>query len=206
MPFNKRTTALFDHQLDQLTTKVVAAAELVVQLIENPEKASELAKIVGDLEHACDRIVRETTALQTASLGSVERGDLMSLLERVDDIIDVADSLAERVWLHQVGAPTAEAKALAQVFLEASRKVRDLIGQLRVQRQPLEILEHCVEINKLEQKGDELYRSAILTLFNGKQDALHVIRWKEVYERLERGINKCEDVSRLVEGLVQAIA
>jgi hypothetical protein len=206
MPFFRRTTTLFDTQLDQLASKVLAAAEALVHMIEHPEKAAEQAHIVGELEHSADRIVRETVALQQAGLGSIERSDLMNLLERVDDIVDVADAAAERLWLHQVGEATPEAKALAHVFLESAQAVKVLISTLRTLREPHEVLDYCMAINTLEQKADNLYREAMLALFSGKYDAVHIARWKDVYERLERGVNNCENVAKLVEGLVQAIA
>ena len=206
MPFFKRTTTLFDNQLDLLAGKVVSAAEAVVEAMAHPELAAQFARTVSDLEHSADRIVRETFALQTSSLGSVERSDLMNLLERVDDIIDVADATVERLWLHQVGEPTPEAKALAEVFLQSARAVQSLISTLRKLREPHEVLDLCLEINRLESKGDELYRQAMLSLFSGKYDAMHIVKWKDVYERLERSVNKCEEVAKMIEGLVQAIA
>jgi uncharacterized protein Yka (UPF0111/DUF47 family) len=206
MPFFKRTTTLFDTQLDQLASKVTAAAEALVQMIEHPAEAAERAHVISELEHSADRIVRETAALQQAGLGNVERSDLMNLLERVDDIVDVADAAAERLWLHQVGEATTEAKALAYTFLDAARGVKALISTLRTLREPHEVLDYCVAIAGIEQKADQLYREAMLALFSGKYDAMHIARWKDVYERFERGVNKCEDVAKLVEGLVQAIA
>ena len=206
MPFFKRTTTLFDQQLEALAHKVVATVEQLAELIDHPERAEELAHTIGELEHASDRILRDTFALQGPRVTAGERSDLTTLLERVDDIVDVADAAAQRLWLHQCGAPTPEAKALVGVFLEAARKVQELVGQLRTISGPHEVLEICLELDKLESKGDELYRSAMLSLFSGKYDALHIARWKDVYERLERGVNRCEDVAKLVEGLVQAIA
>jgi uncharacterized protein Yka (UPF0111/DUF47 family) len=105
-----------------------------------------------------------------------------------------------------VGPATPEAKALGGVFLECARTVKQLVSTLRTLREPHEVLDACVAINTLEQKADVLYREAMLSLFSGKYDALHIVRWNEVYERLERGVNKCENVAKLVEGLVQAIA
>lgn len=204
--FYKRTTTLFDTQLDLLAQKVVAAAEALFELVEHPEKAAEHAHTVGELEHGADRIVRDTIALQTSSLGAVERADLLELLEKVDDIVDVADAAAQRLWLHQVGPATPEARAMGEVFVHAARATQMLIATLRKMREPHEVLDLCLEITRLEMKGDELYRNAMLDLFSGRHDALHVARWKDVYERLERAVNKCEDVARLVEGLVQAIA
>lgn len=205
MPFFKRTTTLFDQQLELLAGKVVATVEQLAELIDHPERAEELAQVIGELEHASDRILRDTFAL-TSRVALSERSDLKALLERVDDIVDVADAAAQRLWLHQCGPATPEAKALVEVFLEAARKVHQLVGLLRTLREPQEVLEVCLELDRLESRGDELYRSAMLSLFSGKYDALHIARWKDVYERLERGVNRCEDVAKLVEGLVQAIA
>jgi uncharacterized protein Yka (UPF0111/DUF47 family) len=204
--FFKRTTTLFDTQLDQLARKVVEAAEGVAEMIQHPDQAEARARAIGDLEHGADRIVRETVKLQSATLGTVERTDLLDLLERVDDIVDVADSLAERLWLHQVGPATEDARALCEVFVQSARATRRLIEKLRVMQGPQDVLEVCVELDSLEMRGDDLYRTAMLALFSGRHDAMHVVRWKDVYERFERGTNKCADVARLVQGLVQAIA
>lgn len=204
--FFKRTTTLFDTQLDALAQKAVMAAEAVVEMIHHPQSAPEHAKAVGELEHSADRIVRDTVSLQTSNLGAVERADLLNLLEGVDDIVDAADAIAQRVWLHQVPGPTEEAKALAQVFLQSAKGVQRVIRALRTMGGAHEVLDLCVELNRLERQGDELYRQSMLALFSGKYDAMHIARWKDVYERLERGVNKCEDVAKIVEGLVQAIA
>ena len=204
--FFKRTTALFDTQLDLLCQKVVAAAEGVLETIENPQRSEALARLVGDMEHGADRIVRDTVALQSSNMGAVERADLMSLLEKVDDVVDVADSVAERLWLHQVGPATPEARAMGLLFVESARTVQKLVLKLCKLREPHEVLDLCHELNGLESRADELYRQAMLELFSGRHDAMHVARWKGVYERLERGVNKCEDVAKVVEGLVQAIA
>jgi len=204
--FFKRTTTLFDTQLEQLSHKAVAAAETVDAMVRDPSTAAAQARLVGDLEHGADRIVRETVALQAKTLGSVERSDLLQLLERVDDVVDASDAVAQRLWLHQVGPATDEARAMAALFAETARTVRDLIATLRTMQGPHEVLELCVELARLENDGDELYRNAMLALFSGRYDAMHVARWKDVYERLESGVNKCADVARLVEGLVQAIA
>src|SRR5262245_41197951 len=100
MPFFKLTTTLFDNQLEQLAGKVVAGAEALHLMIRQPENAQAIARQIGDLENAADRILRDTVAIQTTSLASAERGDLLDLLEKVDDIIDVAHAASERLWLH----------------------------------------------------------------------------------------------------------
>jgi hypothetical protein len=206
MPFFKRTTPLFDNQLEQLANKVVAAADALAEMIRNPDRAEALANVVSDIENSADRILRDTVALQTSSLGSVERGDLLTLLERVDDVVDVTHAAAERVWLHQVGPATPEALALLDLFLACCRKVQALVKVLRNLREPYEVIELCAELNELEEKADQLYRQSMLSLYSGKYDAMHVVRWQPIYERLERGVNKCESVAKVVEGLVQAIA
>ena len=101
--FFKRTTTLFDTQLEQLSQKAVAAAETVDAMVRDPSTAAAQARLVGDLEHGADRIVRETVALQAKTLGSVERSDLLQLLERVDDVVDASDAVAQRLWLHAFG-------------------------------------------------------------------------------------------------------
>ena len=207
MAIFNRPTGLYSNHLDQLSQKAVAAAEAVLDMVKNPANAEADAKRVSDIEHSADRIIRDTYTLQNQASGlSSNTGDLIALIEKVDDIVDVADMAAERLWLHQVPAATPESLELGELFVAASRLVKKLIDYYRAGRSAPEILEVTMEIDALEKKGDVVFRSAMVSLFSGKHDAMHVLRWKDVYERLERGVNKCEDVGKLVQALVQAMA
>jgi len=206
MAFFRKTSPLFDEKLDQMATKVVGATEALSAMFSEPGEASTRAHDIGEIEHAADRVVRETIALAPAGMAPRERNDLMHLLIELDDIVDASHDSAQRAWLHQVGAATPEAAAMAAVLAEAGRAVRGIVSALRQGQETHRILELCLDLGRLENRGDELYRGAMLALFSGQNDALHVVRWKDVYERLECAINKTRDVAHLVEGLVQAIA
>jgi uncharacterized protein len=206
MAFIKKTYTLFDEKLDQMSTKVVAAAEALAGLLAHAAEAASRAKDVAEIEHAADRIVRDTIALAPANMPPRDRNDLMRLLVELDDIVDGCHETAQRAWLHQVGESTPEATAMAAVLVDAGHAVRKIVHALREGQEAHAILELCLDLGRLENKGDEVYRSAMLALFSGQREALHVARWKDVYERLEGAINKCRDVAHLVEGLVQAIA
>lgn len=206
MQFFKRTTALFENQIAQLAAKAVAATEVLVEMLDHPDRAAEYARRVNDLEQGADRIVRETMALQPANLTPADRDELRALLERVDDVVDITDGVAQRLWLYNAGTATDEARAMARLLAACTANVQQIVSSLRDLNSSPVILDRCIEITRLENECDALYRRAMQELFSGRYDALHVLRWKDVYEQIEAGVNRCQEVARLVEGLQQAIA
>lgn len=206
MQFFKRTTALFDTQIDHVASRAEAAAALLVDMLERPASAAEDAAKLSVMEREADRFVRETVAIPPHNLGTADRYDLLTLLDRVDDIVDIAHETGQLLWLYQAGQVTPQAQRMARIFADSAARVRKVLTTLRNLGSPKDVLDICIDINRLENECDELYREAMLDLFSGKHEALDVVRWKDVYEQLELGVDRCQEVARLAEGLQQAIA
>ena len=104
--------------------------------------------------------------------------------------------------LYELTDMTVPARELADVLVRSTESVAVAVGGLRTVKQSRGILEACIEINRLENEGDEILRRALADLFRGATDPLLVLKWKEVYEALENATDRCEDVANIIEGVV----
>jgi uncharacterized protein Yka (UPF0111/DUF47 family) len=95
-----------------------------------------------------------------------------------------------------------EARDLADVLLDATLHIEGAVKGLRDMKHAEAISEACIEVNRLENKGDELLRRAVARLFNEEKDPVAIIKWKELYENLEIATDRCEDVANIIEGIV----
>ena len=182
----------------------VEAAGLLRRLLEEPSNLVELKREITRLEHEGDEITRATiTRLRSQWITPLDRPDIHTLATRLDDVLDVIESIAERLELFDIHDSSKVAIDAARV-LESSvivmSKAVDLLPEARKRAQ--EIVTLCVEINKLESDADALYRRAIADLFKSGNDALVVMKWRDIHEQIETATDLCEDVANALEGVV----
>ncbi|HEY0469745.1 MAG TPA: DUF47 family protein [Polyangiaceae bacterium] len=182
----------------------VHAAGLLRQLLEQPSKLAELKPEITRLEHQGDDITRATiTRLRSQWITPLDRPDIHTLATRLDDVLDVIESISERLELFaiQESSPVAvEAARVLEATAVAMSKAVDLLPVARKRAQ--EIITLCAEINRLESEADALYRSAIGELFKAGNDAMMVMKWRDIHEQLEAATDLCEDVANALEGVV----
>jgi predicted phosphate transport protein (TIGR00153 family) len=182
----------------------VRAAGLLRQLLEQPSKLAELKLEITRLEHQADEITRATlTRLRSQWITPLDRPDIHTLATRLDDVLDVIESISERLELFaiQESSPVAvdAARVLESIAIAMSKAV-DLLPVARKRAQ--DIVAMCTEIAKLESEADALYRSALAELFKSGRDALEVMKWRDIHEQLEAATDLCEDVANALEGVV----
>jgi uncharacterized protein Yka (UPF0111/DUF47 family) len=131
----------------------------------------------------------------------IDRSDIHRVISSLDDILDLVDSTAERIWLYRLREPEAEAISLAGVLVNAVTEVRNAMTQMRDLKNREGIIRICTEINRLENEGDQLIRKAVARLFHEEKDAIRVMKWKEIYDYLEDAVDRCEDVANILEGV-----
>ena len=178
-----------------------AAALLAAMVCEgaDPEKQAELVKMA---EHAGDEVTHAVIErLHQSFITPIDRGDIHELISRMDDVLDLIDASAERIWLYGIRTMEADARELARVLEQAVVEMGAAMRCLRDLKDRPRLLAHCTEINRLENVGDQLLRRAMARLFTGGADAIHVIKWKEIYDYLENAIDRCEDVANVIEGV-----
>jgi uncharacterized protein Yka (UPF0111/DUF47 family) len=120
----------------------------------------------------------------------------------LDDVADLTEAAGDRVCLYRIPESSPEARELADYLVEATKVLEGAVHCLRSLKERDKIIAACREIHRLENESDRVYRRALGMLFNTPgADPLMVMKWKEVYERLELAVDKCEDVSNIIEAI-----
>ena len=176
------------------------ATGLLARLLASwPEENSERHDLVN-CEHEGDRITHDIIHhLHRRGATPFGQGDLLALASRVDDVVDYAEEVADFLFLYRVEAPMEQAIALAEVLERAGAELATALDRLP---EVAELPPHLVEIGRLEDEGDRIERECLTALFEGGIDPMLVIRWKDIVERLEQGIDSCDHVGHLLEGMV----
>ncbi len=164
-----------------------------------PDENGERHDLV-DCEHEGDRITHDIIHhLYRRSATPFDRSDLLALASRVDDVVDYAEEVADYLFLYKVEAPMEQAVALAQVLEKAGAQLAEALDHIE---DVAELRPHVVEIARLEDEGDRFERECLAALFEGGIDPMLVIRWKDIVERLEQGVDSCDHVGHVLEGIV----
>ena len=183
-------------------TKVHEGVQLLEDLVKNFINVPLKAKRIKDVEHEADLITHETVAkLNKTFVTPFDREDIHGLICSLDNILDHVEAAADKLSLYRINEIKPDATLLTDILLHAVQEVQKTVAQLRHLKGGNSILQHCIEINRLENEGDFVYRSAIAKLFEKGEDTLDVLKWKDVYESIENAIDSCEDVANVIEGV-----
>jgi len=178
----------------------VVAADLLERMLVNFPDTRELAAQILECEHEGDRITHEIIdRLNHTFVTPIDREDILALASALDDIVDYTEEVADYLGLYKIEAPMDQAIWLARVLKEASSQIAEAIPNLRGFR---DISRYTVEVNRLENEGDRITREAVASLFDGGIDPMVVIRWKDIFERLEAAIDAAERAANIIEGIV----
>ncbi len=179
---------------------ILQAADLLDRMLRNFPDSKLLARDILICEQEGDRITHDIiNRLNHTFVTPIDREDILALASALDDIVDYTEEVADYLGLYKIEAPMDQAIRLAHVLLEASRQIAEAIPRLRGFR---DISHYTVEINRLENEGDRITREAVASLFDGGIDPMVVIRWKDLFERLEAAIDATERVANILEGIV----
>jgi hypothetical protein len=179
---------------------VMRASELLSELLTDYPDNRKLAQDIRDAEHEGDRITHEILdRLNHTFVTPIDREDILALASALDDIADYIEEVADYLGLYKIEAPMDQAIKLAEVLHKACIQVAEAMPHLRGFN---DISVHTVEINRLENEGDRITREAIASLFDGGIDPMVVIRWKDLFERLEDAIDASEHVANILAGIV----
>jgi uncharacterized protein len=183
---------------------VVEGAILLKGLLEDFTDVQRKCQAIKDVEHRADDITHRAFArLHTQFITPFDRSEIHRLLSRIDDVLDLADAAAERIGLYDIDEVLPEARELATVLVEQSRKMEEAVKGLRnMKKDPQRILEACKEMNVLENQADTLTRQTMAKLFKRGNDPLTVMKWKEIIDLIEDATDRAEDVANVIEGVV----
>jgi uncharacterized protein len=151
-------------------------------------------------EQEGDRITHDIIQrLNSAFVTPFDREDIIALASALDDIVDFTEEVADFLGLYRIEAPMEQAERLAGVLRDAARQISEAMPRLRTLK---DIHHYTVEVNRLENEGDRIFREAVASLFNDGIDPMVVIRWKDIFERLEEAIDATERAVNTLEGII----
>jgi uncharacterized protein len=168
-------------------------------LRDYPEN-SELGREILICEQHGDRITHDIIQrLNNTFVTPIDREDILALASALDDIVDYIEEVADFLGLYKIEAPMDDAQKMAYVLVQATQQISEAMPRLRGFK---DLSHYTVEINRLENDGDRIQREALAALFIEGIDPMVVIRWKDIYERLEEAIDATEKVAYTLEGIV----
>jgi uncharacterized protein len=185
----------------QMTAKMQEASNALVELTQsNFANFEALVKKVKDVEHECDTITHElTTKLNKSFITPFDREDIFTLAVALDDVVDYIDAGARAILMYDIKEISDHAKHLAKVIQALTIEINSAVSMLS---KPKDMNRHIVEIHRLENEADDVYFRAIGELFHSEKDAITLIKWKELYEILENGTDRCESVANIIESII----
>ena len=179
---------------------ILRAAGLLEEMLRDFPERNELARDILICEQDGDRITHEIIRrLNRRAPVPIDREDIYELASALDDVVDYTEEVADYLGLYNIEAPMVQSQQLAKVLHACARQIAEAMPRLRGFK---DISHYTVEINRLENDGDRITREAIASLFNNGIDPMVVIRWKDIFERLEEAIDSCERVANILEGIV----
>src|SRR3954471_14972080 len=180
----------------------VEAAKLQLELLKaDALRRPAIVDAIKRLEHEADQVTHEVvTRLDRVFITPLDREDIHLLASRLDDVIDLIDGTARRLQMFRAGAAPEGALLIAEVIGRATVQLQVAVGALEKNASGV-VLEACVQVKRLEEEGDSLYHEWLGRLFEGSPDALTVIKWKEIYDNLEKTLDYIEDASNVLESI-----
>jgi hypothetical protein len=176
------------------------AADLLDEMLSNYPDSKGMAQQIKECENEGDRITHDIIdRLNHTFVTPIDREDILALTSALDDIVDFTEEVADYLGLYKIEAPMDQAIKLAHVLRAAASQIADAIPRLRGFQ---DISRHTVEVNRLENEGDRITREAVASLFDTGIDPMVVIRWKDLFERLEEAIDAAEHAAYILEGIV----
>ncbi len=185
---------------EEAALNVARAGEMLEEMLSAfPERAS-LARDILLAEQEGDRITHDIfSRLNQTFVTPIDREDIIELAKALDDVTDLTEEVADYLVLYKIEAPMEQSQRLAQILRDAARQVAAAMPRMRAFD---DISHFTVEINRLENDGDRITREAMAALFDDGIDPMVVIRWKDIFERLESAIDSTEQVANIIEGIV----
>jgi predicted phosphate transport protein (TIGR00153 family) len=185
---------------EEAGANIERAAELLVEMLDAFPENRDLARDILICEQQGDRITHDVIhRLHATFVTPIDREDIYELVSALDDVVDYTEEVADYMILYKIEAPMEQAQRQAYILLQAARLIRQAIPRMRGFK---DLSHYTIEIHRLENDGDRVVREAIASLFEPRSDPIVVIRWKDIFERLEQAIDACEHVANLLAGIV----
>ncbi len=195
--------AAFFNMFVETAENTCRAAQLLDELMKNYVNVEEKVAEIEESEHECDKRVHGIMEqLNKSFITPIDREDIYLIAKELDNITDAIEATAHRFIMLNVKEITDDAKKLSKLVLECTSELRDVMIEVKNMKKSKKLQSKIIEVNRIEDDGDEVFRKAVTNLFRSESNAIEVIKWKEIYEYLEGTLDACEDVANIVEGVV----
>ncbi|HEX8847204.1 MAG TPA: DUF47 family protein [Pyrinomonadaceae bacterium] len=197
IPKEEQYFALFS----QMTSYISDAARALTEMLKDKNgDRNEHLKRIKAIEHECDDLTHSiSTRLNKSFITPFDREDIYLLSGALDDIVDLIDDAARAMVMYDVHESTAHAIHFADVIQRMAAELHEIVSMLS---KPNGMTQRLVELHRLENEGDEIYHKAVAELFRNAPDPLTVIKWKDIYEKLEAAVDRCENVANIIESVI----
>ena len=187
-------------ELSELTVKT---SKLLINFANDLSNPEEKFNEIKNYEHNGDMLVHKIfEELNNSFITPIDREDIHLIAKNLDDVIDCIEVTASRFVMFNIKSVNEHVIEVCNLTIKAVEEVNKLMNELKAVKKSKKLSDAIIEINRIEDEGDHLYRKAVRELFDGNTNATDVIIWKEVYEKLEMILNATEDVANIVEGVV----
>ena len=193
-----RDEQFFDMFAD-LAKRVTASARLLEKMFDDIDNLPKHAAAIKDLEHEADHITHTVIdRIQRVFITPFDREDIHQLVQELDEVIDMIDGAARRAGMFGINTTQDGVRQFTGILVRATEAIEWAVTSMK---QPKIVEARSREIKKLEEEGDTVYAQSVAALFRGNHDPIEVIKWKEIYETIERALDQCEDVANVLESI-----
>jgi uncharacterized protein len=185
----------------QMTSYINDAAKALVEMLAHQNgDFQEYGQRIKIIEHACDDLTHNiATRLNQSFITPFDREDIYMMSKALDDVVDLINGAARAIVMYDIHETTEPAKQLAGVIQRMALQLHSVVSMLQ---KPKGVTERLIELHRLENEGDDIYQRAVGGLFHDNLDPITVIKWKDLYEKLEAAIDRCENVANIIEGVI----
>ncbi|HVT12954.1 MAG TPA: DUF47 family protein [Fimbriimonadaceae bacterium] len=200
MPLKLSKDVGFYRLLEAQARVAVRAAQEFHALSEDFSNLAERAALMEEIEHEGDLLTHELQNKVTSTfITPIDKEDLRDLSQALDDVIDFIEAAAARAHLYKLTEARPDLSPITELLVKATEVTADAIAELQLGLNRDSIKEKLKEIHTLENASDQAFRTALATLFDEPNaDALYVMKWKELYDRIETAVDKCEDIAKVL--------
>jgi uncharacterized protein len=197
-PKDKKFFAYFEQQ----SSNIVQMAQQLRDLVYVWENVNERVGFLADMEQDGDAIKHDIAVLMHRSfLPPLDREDISELTNALDNIADSIHDAADRLYLYNVERPGGRARELVDLIVQATMEVEAGICEIKDKISQPQLLTRSMAINQIENSGDAVYRAALVELFINPKDMASVVKWREIYKKMESAIDGCEVIANILEAL-----
>ena len=201
LPFVPKEMKFFD-LFEESAKNTVKAAQALQEMIGSWQFIDSRAAEITELEHSGDTITHQIISLlHRTFVTPFDREDIALLAHTMDDVIDFIHAAADAMFIYKIEEPTQRAKELADIILQGANEMEKAVSGLRRRSQLKMVQERCVEINRLENMADRVYRAGMAELFDNTDNIAEIIKWREIYSHMESATDRAEDVANVLEGV-----